>query len=92
MWTYSLQVNKVSPWTTMVPVNLFVKADVHSDASGTAFAGVVDISKGPTKITSGEFNDYMLHQDIQVKEGEVLRPLSLCLYMKCLVWLKAKHW
>jgi len=46
---------------------------VSSDASGRSFAGVVDIPFGPIKVTAGEFSDSMLKQDIQVKEGEVLR-------------------
>jgi len=71
MWTCFLQQNKGSPWATFA--NIFVQAEVHSDASGRAFAGVVDIFKGPTKITAGEFKDDMLKQDIQVKEGEALR-------------------
>ena len=71
MWTYFLQQNKGSPWATLA--NIFAQAEVHSDASGRAFAGVVDIFKGPTKITAGEFKDDMLKQDIQVKEGEALR-------------------
>jgi hypothetical protein len=71
MWIYFLQLNKGSPWATLA--NIFVQAEVHSDASGRAFAGVVDVFEGPTKITAGEFKDNMLNQDIQVKEGEALR-------------------
>ena len=71
MWTYFLQQNKGAPWRNFY--NLYVNADVHSDASGRSFAGVVDIPNGPTKITAGEFQDSMLQQDIQVKEGEALR-------------------
>ena len=50
-----------------------MKADVHSDASGRCFAGVVDVPRGITNVTAGEFNACMLKQDIQVKEGEALR-------------------
>ena len=71
MWVYFLQQNKGSPWKTLS--NIFVHADVYSDASGRCFAGVIDIPKGPTKITSGEFGPQFLSQDIQVKEGEALR-------------------
>ena len=53
--------------------NILVKADVHSDAPGRCFAGVVDIPGRMTKITAGEFDEYTLRQDIQVKEGEALR-------------------
>ena len=31
------------------------------------------LQKRPTKMTSGEFNNHMLQQDIEVKEGELLR-------------------
>ena len=70
MWIYFLQENKGAPWKTFS--NIFVTADVHSDASGRSFAGVVDVPGKATKITAGEFNDYMLKQDIQVKEAEAL--------------------
>ena len=66
-----LQVNKGSPWKNLS--NIFVEADVHSDASRRSFAGVVDISGGSTRITAGEFDGQMLGQNIQVKEGEALR-------------------
>ena len=71
LWIYFLQENKGSPWKNFS--NVFVQANVHSDASGRSFAGVVDVPGGSTKITAGEFNDHMLQQDIQVKEGEALR-------------------
>ena len=71
MWVYFLQQNKGAPWKNFF--NLYVNADVHSDASGRTFAGVVDIPNGPTRVTAGEFKDSMLSQDIQVKEGEALR-------------------
>ena len=60
-----------APWKNLS--NIFVEADVHSGASGRSFAGVVDIPGGSTRITAGEFDDQMLGQDIQVKEGEALR-------------------
>ena len=41
-----------------------MKADVHADASGRSFAGVVDIPGGITKITAGKFDEYLLKQDI----------------------------
>ena len=71
MWSYFLQENKGSPWKSFS--NIYVKADVSSDASGRCFAGVVDVPNGITKITAGEFGERMLHQNIQVKEGEALR-------------------
>ena len=71
MWINFLLQNKGSLWKKFSDV--YVKADVSSDASGRTFAGVVDIPDGPTKITVGEFSDVMLNQDIQVKEGEALR-------------------
>ena len=39
--SYFLQVNKGAPWKNLS--NIFVEADVHSDALGRSFAGVVDI-------------------------------------------------
>ena len=71
LWIYFLQENKGSPWKSFS--NIFVKADVSSDASGRCFAGVVDFPNGTSKITAGEFGETMLRQDIQVKEGEALR-------------------
>ena len=71
LWSYFLQVNKGAPWKNLS--NIFVEADVHSDASGRSFAGVVDIPGGSARIAAGEFDDQMLGQDIQVKEGEALR-------------------
>ena len=67
MWINFLLQNKGSLWKKFS--NVYVKADVSSDASGRTFAGVVDIPDGPTKITVGEFSDVMLNQDIQIKEG-----------------------
>ena len=71
MWINFLLQNKGSSWKKFS--NVYVQANVSSDASGRSFAGVVDIPFGPTKITAGEFSDSMLSQDIQVKEGEALR-------------------
>ena len=71
MWIYFLQQNKGSPWKNLS--NIFVKADVYSDASGRSFAGIIDVPNGPTKVTAGEFSEKLLSQDIQVKEGEALR-------------------
>ena len=71
MWVYFLTVNKGSPWKKFN--NVFVAADIHSDASGRSFAGVVDFPNGVSEVTAGEFDNEMLLQDIQVKEGEALR-------------------
>ena len=71
MWIYFLATNTGSPWKTFS--NIFLQADIASDASGRAFAGVVDFPFGPSKITSGEFQGDLLTQDIQVKEAEALR-------------------
>ena len=64
MWVYFLQQNKGSPWKNLS--NIFVQADVYSDASGRCFAGIIDVPNGITKVTSGEFNTQFLSQDIQV--------------------------
>ena len=71
MWAYFLENNGGSPWKSFQ--NIYVKASVHSDASGRAYAGMVNIPNGPCSVTAGEFTDKMLSQDIQVKEGEALR-------------------
>ena len=70
MWINLLLQNKGSSWRKFS--NVYVQADVSSDASGRTFAGVVDIPFGPTKITAGEFSESMLKQDIQLNEGEPL--------------------
>ena len=71
MWIHFLLQNKGSSWKKFS--NVYVQADVSSDASGRTFAGVVDFPFGSTKITAGEFSTDMLAQDIHVKEGEALR-------------------
>jgi hypothetical protein len=71
LWIFFLSQNNGSPWKTYN--NIFLQADIASDASGRAFAGVVDFPSGTTKITSGEFQETLLKGDIQVKEAEALR-------------------
>ena len=71
MWVNFLLQNKGSSWKKFS--NVYVQANVSSDASGRTFAGVVDIPYGPTRVTAGEFSEDMLSQDIQVKEGEALK-------------------
>ena len=71
MWIFFLSSNSGSPWNQYQKV--LVQADISSDASGKAFAGVVNFVDGPFKITAGEFEESILDQDIQVKEGEALR-------------------
>ena len=44
LWIYFLQENKGSPWKNFS--NVFVQANVHSDALGRSFAGVVDVPGG----------------------------------------------
>jgi hypothetical protein len=81
MWIYFLTENKGAPWKNFC--NVLVKEDVSSDASGRAFAGVVDFPTGETMVTAGEFSNNMLSQDIQVKEGEALRAtLSMIVTQK----------
>jgi len=55
MWINFLLQNKGSSWKKFS--NVYVQANVSSDASGRSFAGVVDIPFGPTKVTAGEFSD-----------------------------------
>jgi len=71
MWVFFLSQNTGTPWKSFS--NVFLQANISSDASGRAFAGVVDFPNGITKITSGEFQDTLLQEDIQVKEAEALR-------------------
>ena len=89
MWTYFLQLNKGSAWATLA--NIFVQAEVHSDAYGRAFAGVVNVFEGPTKITAGKFKDDMLNQDIQEKEGEALRATIAMIVKEMPEQIKVKH-
>ena len=67
-----------------------VQAEVSSDASGRCFAGVVDFVNGSIEITSGEFDESILEQDIQVKEGEALRATLCMLVSKCLDKIQGK--
>ena len=71
MWIQLLQTNQGATWRSYETVR--VEADISSDASGRQFAGVVDFQKGPTLVTAGNFEQHLLNQDIQVKEGVALR-------------------
>jgi hypothetical protein len=85
MWIQLLQRNKGAPWKQYS--NIYVRADVTSDASGRSFAGVVSLPDSLPKILAGEFEDNMLNQDILVKEGEALRQ-TLTMIVKELPQLK----
>ena len=52
---------------------MFLQADIASGASDRAFAGVVDFPAGTSMITSGEFQEDLLQEDVQAKEAEALR-------------------
>ena len=82
MWIQLLQQNKGAPWKQYS--NIYVRADVTSDASGRSFAGVVSLPDSLPKILAGEFEDNMLNQDIQVKEGEALRQ-TLTMIVKAII-------
>ena len=71
MWIFFLSQNTGSPWKSFN--NVLLQADIASDASGRAYAGVVDFPTGQTKVTAGEFQENLLNEDIQVKEAEALR-------------------
>ena len=71
MWIFFLSQNSGSPWKSYN--NIFLQADIASDASGRAYAGVVDFPTGILKITAGEFDEALQEEDIQVKEAEALR-------------------
>ena len=51
-WIFFLSQNTGSPWKSLN--NVFLQADIASDASGRAFAGVVDFPLG--KLTSQQRN------------------------------------
>ena len=87
-WIYLLQTNKGASWRTYDIV--LVKADVSSDASGRQYAGVVDIQHGPTLITAGDFPEELLHEDIQVKEGEALKQTLIMIMDKLPEQIKGK--
>ena len=88
MWVFFLSQNMGTPWKTFS--NIFLQADIASDASGRAFAGVIDFPNGLTKITSGEFEDILLKEDIQVKEAEALRATISMLVTEMPEKLKGK--
>ena len=88
-WIYFLQINKGSPWKKFS--NVFLQADISSDSSGRTFAGVVDFPLEDTRITAGDFEDDMLEQDIQVKEGFALRATLQMLLCQVPERLKGKN-
>ena len=53
MWIFFITQNTGSPWKSFN--NVLLQADIASDASGRAFAGVVDFPTRETNITAGEF-------------------------------------
>ena len=88
MWIFFLSHNSGSPWRTYN--NVFLQADIASDASGRAFAGVVDFPAGSSKVTSGEFQEDLLREDIQVKEAEALRATIQMLVTELPTEIKGK--
>ena len=81
--------NKGSPWKKFS--NIFLQADISSDSSGRTFAGVVDFPQEDTKVTAGDFEDSMLDQDIQVKEGFALRATLQMMVLQVPERLKGKN-
>jgi len=88
MWMFFLSENSGAPWKTFS--NVFLQADISSDASGRAFAGVVDFPTGLSKVTAGEFQESLLGEDIQVKEAEALRATINMLILEIPEQLKGK--
>jgi len=88
MWAYFLAQNTGSPWKSFN--NVFLQADIASDASGREYAGVVDFPSGTTKVTAGEFQPDLLDEDIQVKEAEALRATINMLVMEMPDLIKGK--
>ena len=64
MWVFLLQQNQGAPWRSFE--NVFFQADISSDATGRKFSGILDIQHGPALITAGNFEVYLLKEDIQV--------------------------
>ena len=62
-WIFFLKTNKGSPWKQYH--NLFLQADIASDASGRSFAGIVSFQEEEPMITSAEFSEDILPLDIQ---------------------------
>ena len=54
MWINFLLQNKGSSWKKFS--NIYVQADVSSDASGRTFPGLVNVPCGPTRIVAGQFS------------------------------------
>ena len=88
MWIFFLSANTGAPWKLFQ--NIYLHADISSDASGRAYAGVIDFPNGPFKIVAGEFDEAMLQEDIQVKEGEALRATLQLLIEEFPTQLKGK--
>jgi len=88
MWLYFLKTNKGAPWKNLH--NIFIQADISSDASGRSFAGVVSQEGALDRVVAGEFWGPMLTQDIQVKEGEALRQTLLMMVMEMPHQIKGK--
>ena len=88
MWIFFLCVNTGAPWKLFQ--NVYLQADISSDASGRAYAGVIDFPNGPHKIIAGEFEGTMLQEDIQVKEGEALRATLQLLIEQFPMQIKGK--
>ena len=88
-WIYFLQTNKGSPWKNFS--NIFLQADISAVYFGRTFAGVVDFPQEATRITAGDFEDDMLNQDIQVKEGFALRATLQMLVLQVPERLKGRN-
>ena len=79
-WIFFLKTNKGSPWKQYH--NLFLQADIASDASGRSFAGIVSFQEEEPMITSAEFSEDILPLDIQIKEAEALKATIVMLVNK----------
>ena len=88
MWKFLLLSNQGAPWRSFE--NVFVQADISSDASGRKFAGIIDIQKGPILVTAGDFEDNLLEEDIQIKEGEALKQTLLMAIIQIPEQIKGK--
>jgi len=69
MWIYFLIHNTGAPWKSFQ--NVYVLADVASDASGRSYAGVVDFPQGNTRVTAGSFLIDFFNKIFKSKKGKL---------------------
>ena len=58
---FFLSINTGAPWKIFQ--NIYLNADITTDASGRSYAGVIDFPNGPFEVVGGEFEDTLLEED-----------------------------